>query len=321
MVVFAKTLHKGVSKGGPGEHESAKGGGHNVNYAIVPSVTNKQPSCTVQVNDIGHLILSRPCAAQPITGAGIMVGVQLQKPASNHVGSEQMTKVKDTLQTHFGINCKITKDDMSSIKLQLRWEGSKGSLFTLTLTPNTGYIQIQGPSDKTLTLAGHIQDLVGGVVYAARRGGAAPCNPNEGEPNVGATNEGANAHGASTEATDHGATNQGANHDGANNHGASTEATDHGATDDGATDDGANHHGEASDHAATNDSATEQAAAGTGTSSSSTGVGVSPITGNGNVQVGTVVINTLMEDSQGNATSQNVMNTLIHGLRNLFRES
>ena len=181
------------------------------------------------------------------------------------------------------------KDDVSSIKLKLRWEGSLGSLFTLTLTSNTGYIQIQGLADKILALAEHIKDLVGGVVYSARQGGAAPHNPSEPEPEV--TDHGA----TEDDATNHSATNHGANH-----RGASAEATDHGATNHGAT---------------------EEAAVGTGTSSSSSGVGASPITGNGNVQVGTVVINTPMEDSPGNATSQNAMSALINGLMNLVRSA
>ena len=159
-----------------------------------------------------------------------MVGVQLQMPANNHAGSEQMTKVKKELQTRFGTHCQIMMDDKSSIKMKLHLEGSLGSLFTLTLTPNTGYIQVQGPADKVLNFAKHIQTFVGGDVYTSRQKGAAPHNPCE---QVRANNDVANHPGASTEATDP----------------------------------GANYHG-ANRHEATNDRGTEQGAAGTGTSSS-----------------------------------------------------
>ena len=221
-----------------------------------------------------------------------MVGVQLQKPASNHAGYEDMTSVKKTLVTHFGDNCQIVKDDVSSIKLKLRWRGPQGRLFTMTLTPNTGYIQIQGPADKILALAKHIQQLVGGDVHSARQVGAAPHNPSEQESGDGATNDGADR------AADHGATDHAAHQQG-----TSQEAADHGAT----------------SHSATMEATvgTEEAAVGTGTSSTS-GVGVCPITGNGNVQVGSVVINTTVEDGQGSTAPQNAMNTLINGLRNLL---
>ena len=159
-----------------------------------------------------------------------MVGVQLQMPANNHAGLEQMTKVKKEVRTRFGDHCKIMMDDKSSIKMKLRWEGLLGNLFTLTLTPNTGYIQIQGPADKALTLAKHIQTFVGGDVYTSRRKGTTPHNPCE---QVRANNDVANHAGASTEATDPGANYHGANH-----------------------------------HEATNDRGTDQGAAGTGTSRS-----------------------------------------------------
>ena len=227
-----------------------------------------------------------------------MVGVQLQMPASNHAGYEQMQDIKRTMVDHFGDNCQIKQDDRASIKLKLRWDGPLGSLFTITLTPNTGYIQIQGPMDKTLTLAHYVRDLVGGDVYATRQAGAAPHNPSEHESDDGATNAGsmASAHGAA----DHAAGQQ--------SHGA----TDHAASQQGTT-----------QRAANDDTPNSQEAADHGASghSGSIGVGVSPITGNGNVQVGTVVINTGPEDSEGNATAQAAMTTLINGVRNLLRRA
>ena len=42
-----------------------------------------------------------------------MVGVQLQMPANNHAGLEQMTKVKKEVRTRFGDHCKIMMDEKS----------------------------------------------------------------------------------------------------------------------------------------------------------------------------------------------------------------
>ena len=124
-----------------------------------------------------------------------MAGVQLQKLANNHHGYNTMTGVKLRLATHFGNECHIVMDDMSSIRLKLRWQGSQ---FTVTLTPNTAYITVQGPSGQTLHLAQHIQEVVGGTVYAAKEAGKEPCNPHE----------------ATQAATDHGAAEATAAHSG-----------------------------------------------------------------------------------------------------------
>ena len=188
-----------------------------------------------------------------------MVGVQLEKPANNHEGYAMMTEALQKLQTHFGNACEIVKNDRSSIRLKLRWDGS---LFTITLTPNTGYIWVQGQAAKVLPLAQHIQEFVGGVVYSAKQPGAAPCNPAEDSQSEPEFTHGPSAfHGPTDEATVHG---------------AEDEATVHGAT------------------------------LAAGASRSSGGVASSPVTGNDNIQVGTVIINAQTQDNEENTAQQMV---------------
>ena len=207
-----------------------------------------------------------------------MVGVQLQRPASVHQGYSIVSAAKEKLQTRFGDACEIMQDDSSSIRLKLRWEHSK---FTLTLTCNTGYIHIQGPGGKVLSLAQSIRDIVGGVVYTARHSGAAPTNPSEpepGEPEPEFT------------ATEPSGTNIPADNP--------FQATAHGATE--AT--------EAAMHNAAH------IAAGAGNPIDFSAVTTSPITGNDNIQVGTLVINAQRQDGEENA-----MSALISGMMNLLR--
>ena len=62
-----------------------------------------------------------------------------------------------------------------------------------------------------------------------------------------------------------------------------------------------------------------QIAAGAGTSVSSSTITSSPITGNDNIQVGTLVINAQTQDGEENTADQNAMQTLINGMMNLLR--
>ena len=245
---------------------------------------------------------------QPLTVqlACAMVGVQLPKPANIKQGYAIMTAARQKLQTHFGDVCEVVKDDQSAIRLKLHWEHS---LFTITLTSNTGYIYIQGPQGKLLPLAESVQDLVGGVVYAARLPGTGPHNPST----TSATSDHADdasgppVHGA-TEATVHGATAA------ATVHGAAGQATVHGAIGQ-ATAEAAIH---GASEQASMPNASETAASSVAPSSSGT-VSSSPITGSDNIQVGTLVINTQAQDGMEDISTQNVMNTLITGMMNLLR--
>ena len=266
-----------------------------------------------------------------------MVGVQLQKLANNHHGYNMMTEVKLRLATRFGNECHIVMDDMSSIRLKLRWEGSQ---FTVTLTPNTAYITVQGPSGQTLHLAQHIQEVVGGTVYAAKEAGKEPCNPHE-------ATQAATDHGAVQAATDHGAAEATAAHSGteaatdrsssgeeaATDHGAAEATAEHSATE-AATDHSSSGEAKqpATDHGAaeatTAHSATEATQPATvhgaaapepefaGTAPSAAGGTVSAsVTGNENIQVGTVVIN------EQPTQDIRAMSALIQGMTNLLRSS
>ena len=183
-----------------------------------------------------------------------------------------MAEAKQQLLTHFGRECQIAKHDDSSCLLKLRWEGAK---FTVTLTPNTTYITVQGPSKQTLPLARHIQSVVGGIVYAAKHRGKSPSNPSV--------------------ATDHGATT------------GTTGAADRSHTDHGATEpepESADSAPVAADHGAT--------AANHGATS---GVASSSVSGNDNIQVGTVIIN------EPPVQSERVIEAVIHGMMNLMRRT
>ena len=230
-----------------------------------------------------------------------MVGVQLPRPANNNQGYAVMIAARQELQTHFGDVCEVVKDDQSAIKLKLRWQHS---LFTITLTSNTGYIFIQGPNGKLLPLAETIRDLVGGVIYVARQPGVAPHNPSM----TSATSDHeddmseATAHGT-TQATVHGTPVDGA-----------TEATVHGATGQAAAE--AAIHGASEQASMPN--ASQTATSSVAPSSSGT-VSSSPITGSDNIQVGTLVINTQSQDVSDDISTQNVVDTLITGMMNLLR--
>ena len=258
-----------------------------------------------------------------------MVGVQLQKLANNHHGYNAMTEVKLRLATHFGNECHIVMDDMSSIRLKLRWEGSQ---FTVTLTPNTAYITVQGPSGQTLRLAQHIQEVVGGTVYAAKEAGKEPFNPHE--ATQAATDHGAaeaTAELSATEAatdhssssgeeapTDHGAAEATAEHsatEAATDHSSSGEAKQP-ATDHGAAEATTTHSATEATQPATVHGAAEPEPEFAGTAPSAAGGTVSAsVTGNENIQVGTVVIN------EQPTQDIRAMSALIQGMTNLLRSS
>ena len=228
-----------------------------------------------------------------------MVGVQLQKLANNHPGYNMMTRVKLQLATHFGNECHIVMDDTSSIRLKLRWEGSQ---FTVTLTRNTAYITVQGPSGQTLPLAQHIQEIVGGTVYAAKEPGKAPSNPHE----------------ATQAATDHGAAEATAEHsatEAATDHNSSAEAT-RAATDHGAAEATTTHSAPEATQPATVHGVAEPEPEFAGTAPSAAGGAVSAsVTGNENIQVGTVIIN------EQPTQDIRAMSALIQGMMNLLRSN
>ena len=70
----------------------------------------------------------------------------------------------------------VEKDDASSIRCKTRW---RDSLFTLTLTSNTGYITLQGPSALLLAFGSHVVRITGGALHVAKAPGRPPCNPEE----------------------------------------------------------------------------------------------------------------------------------------------
>ena len=224
-----------------------------------------------------------------------MVGVQLQKLANNHQGHNMMTGVRQRLATHFGDECRIVMDDMSSIRLKLRWEGSQ---FTVTLTPNTAYITVQGPSAQTLLLAQHIQEVVGGTVYAAKEPGKAPSNPHE-------ATQAATEHSAAEVRAEHSATEAATDR-------ISSEVTQP-ATDHGAAEATTTHSATEATQPATIHGAAEPEPEFAGTAPSAAGGTVSAsVSGNENIQVGTVVIN------EQPTQDIRAMSALIQGMINLL---
>ena len=75
----------------------------------------------------------------------------------------------------------VVKNDASSIRCKARWQDA---LFTLTLTCNTGYVTVQGPSALVLAFGSHVAGLIGGTVYVAKDTGHPPHNPKEETPEV-----------------------------------------------------------------------------------------------------------------------------------------
>ena len=107
----------------------------------------------------------------------IMVGVFLGQPESCHAGKLQMREALGKLRGPDGLeNITVAKDDASSIRCKARW---RDALFTLTLTSNTGYITVQGPSTLVLAFGSHVASITGGALHVAKATGPPPCNPEE----------------------------------------------------------------------------------------------------------------------------------------------
>lgn len=79
-------------------------------------------------------------------------------------------------------NITVVKDDASSIRCKARW---RDALFTLTLTSNTGYIYVQGPSALLLAFGSQVASITGGALHVAKAPGRPPCNPPEEPSNAG----------------------------------------------------------------------------------------------------------------------------------------
>ena len=111
-----------------------------------------------------------------------MVGISLGTPRSCHVGRTQMREALGKLRGPDGLdNITVVKDDASSIRCKARW---RDALFTLTLTCNTGYIHVQGPSSLLLAFGSHVASITGGALHVAKAPGPPPCNPPEQGPDV-----------------------------------------------------------------------------------------------------------------------------------------
>ena len=89
-----------------------------------------------------------------------------------------MVKMRDARDTLLALgslgNVVVTKDDASGIRMKATWQDSR---FTLTLTGNTGYVFIQGPSASLLAFGSHVAGALDGVLHVAKDVGTDPRNP------------------------------------------------------------------------------------------------------------------------------------------------
>ena len=120
----------------------------------------------------------RPAQRWPLAAPHLqMVGIFLGQPKSCYAGKLQMREALGKLQGPDGLeNITVAKDDASSIRCKARW---RDALFTLTLTSNTGYITVQGPSALVLAFGSHVASISGGTLHVAKATGPPPCNPEE----------------------------------------------------------------------------------------------------------------------------------------------
>ena len=104
-----------------------------------------------------------------------MVGVFLGRPKSCQTGIVVMRDAQDTLLALGSLeNVVVTHNDASFTRMKATWRGSR---FTLTLTGNTGYVFLQGPSASLLAFGSHVANAIGGVLHTAKNVGAEPHNP------------------------------------------------------------------------------------------------------------------------------------------------
>ena len=89
-----------------------------------------------------------------------------------------MVKMRDARDTLLALgslgNVVVTKDDASGIRMKATWQDSR---FTLTLTGNTVYVFIQGPSASLLAFGSHVASALDGVLHVAKDVGTDPRNP------------------------------------------------------------------------------------------------------------------------------------------------
>ena len=108
-----------------------------------------------------------------------MVGVFLGRPQNCQAGMVVMRAARDTLlalgsRADALCSVVVTKDDDACIRMKATWQDNR---FTLTLTGNTGYVFIQGPSASLLAFGSYVADELGGVLHVAKDVGVDPHNP------------------------------------------------------------------------------------------------------------------------------------------------
>jgi hypothetical protein len=236
-----------------------------------------------------------------------MVGVFLGIPADAIQGLHVMQVALNELTAHFGgqLTTKVNTQVLSRCKVD--WQGAQ---FTLTLTSNTGYITVQGPSGKNLDFAKHVMSMVGGRVFVAREPGSSPRNPGV-EPD--AEKPAAEDHDAAAE--NHGAETLAAqDHDTARGPGqsrplAARTVGEHGDHDGKHT---------AHDHAGCileGRVASSSAPGGSATSTSNAGrIQEYTITGTNNIQIGAVLVNA----AQSSSSTHGYLEDLIRRMQGLW---
>ena len=153
-------------------------------YPALP--TRPTLPCIIGLLAIGSVLLALGSSGLPLVSfvRHAMVGIFLGRPANSKQGRSVMQAALCLLIDHFGNKLHVRENNASVLRCKVR-QGAM--LFTITLTSNTGYIHVQGPSGSLLDFANHLVQVVGGVVYVARAPGASPTNPaNEPEPEVSA---------------------------------------------------------------------------------------------------------------------------------------
>ena len=108
-----------------------------------------------------------------------MVGVFLGRPQNCQAGMVVMRAARDTLlalgsRADALCSVVVTKDDDACIRMKATWQDNR---FTLTLTGNTGYVSIQGPSAPLLAFGSYMANELGGTLFVAKDVGVDPRNP------------------------------------------------------------------------------------------------------------------------------------------------
>ena len=108
-----------------------------------------------------------------------MVGVLLGRPKNCQAGMVVMRAARDTLlalgsRADALCSVVVTKDDDACIRMKATWQDNR---FTLTLTGNTGYVSIQGPSASLLAFGSYMANELGGTLFVAKDVGVDPRNP------------------------------------------------------------------------------------------------------------------------------------------------